>query len=219
MAESLGLTSESYTYDNLLAGDFPIIAKEIVVISGQDLSKGSLIGKITKIVGSAVAGDGDTGNGTVSAIVGGHATKLGTYSLECVEASAHAGRFKVLDPNGVRLDDLTVAVAYSNEHLGLTISDGAADFIVGDTFTIAITEGSGKYTLALAASVDGSELYENMCVLAKDTDASSGDVTTTGWFSGEYNENKVTFGTGVTFANSKNELCKYSIYLVEATQV
>ena len=219
MAESLGLTSEIFTYDNLVAGDFPIIAEEITVISGQNLDKGTLIGKITRAVGSATADAGNTGNGTASAVTGGDNTKIGIYTLTCVEAATNAGRFKVIDPDGERLDDLTVAVAYSTEHIGLTISDGSADFIVGDKFTIEVTAGSGKYTKALAASTDGSENYENMCILAKDTDASSADVVTTGWFSGEYNENKVTFGTGLTYANSKSELRKYSIYLKEATQV
>ena len=216
MAESLGLISESFAYENLRSGDFPIIPKEITIITGQNHTKGTLIGKITKVVGVAVAGVGNAGDGIFSAVVGGHKTKIGTYSLECVEVVA--GRFKVIDPDGVRLDDTIVDVAYSNEHLGFTIAAGALDFIVGDTFTIAITAGSGKFTLALAASVDGSELYENMCILAKDTDASSADVTTTGWFSGQYNENKMIFGAGLTYDNSKNELCKYNIFLESATQ-
>ena len=217
MAESFGLTSESYAYENLKSGDFPIITKEITLISGQDLDKGTLIGKITKVVGGAVAGT-NTGNGVFSAVTGGHKTKIGTYTLTCVEASADAGRFKVIDPDGYRIDDATVAVAYSNDHLGFTIADGSTDFIAGDSFTIAVTAGSGKYTLALAASVDGSELWENMCILADDIDASSGDIVCTGWFSGQFNENKVTFGTGITYASSVDELCKYNIFLEAATQ-
>jgi len=40
-------TSESYTPDRLHAGDFPIRSLDITVISGQNLTRGALLGKIT----------------------------------------------------------------------------------------------------------------------------------------------------------------------------
>lgn len=220
MTESLGLTSESYTYDNLMAGDFPIIARGITLISGQNLSKGTLIGRITKSVGAATADESNTGDGVAGAVTGGSQIKIGVYTLTCIDASVSGSEvFSVIDPDGQQLEDLTVGVAYSNNHFGLTIADGDTDFVAGDKFTITVSAGSGKYTKALLASTDGSQQYENMCILAKDTDASSGDVVTTGWLTGEYNENQVTFGTGFTFANSKHELAKYGIHLKSATTV
>jgi hypothetical protein len=40
-------SSESYTPDQLHAGDFPIRTRDITVLSGQNLTRGALLGKIT----------------------------------------------------------------------------------------------------------------------------------------------------------------------------
>ena len=220
MAESLGLTSEAYAFDNIVAGDYPIVSRSIELITGQNLVKGTVIGRITMAVGAATKGAGDTGNGVPGAVTAGDAIKLGVYTLLCHDASVSGSEiFTVFDPDGVRLEDLTIAVAFSNAHFGITIADGSADFIVGDSFTITVAAGSLKYTQALSASKDGSQLHKNMCILAKDTDATSADVTTTGWITGEYNENSVTFGTGLTYDNCKFELAKYGIFLKESLSV
>lgn len=48
MAQSLGLTTETFTYDNLFASDYPKITDGIIVASGQaNLKRGTLLGKIT----------------------------------------------------------------------------------------------------------------------------------------------------------------------------
>lgn len=39
--------SETYSPDNLIAGDFPLVSDEVTVISGQDLARGAVMGKIT----------------------------------------------------------------------------------------------------------------------------------------------------------------------------
>ena len=40
-------TLETNTYDNLIAGDFPLITERETLISGQDLERGALLGRIT----------------------------------------------------------------------------------------------------------------------------------------------------------------------------
>jgi hypothetical protein len=107
--------------------------------------------------GAIVADGGNTGDGAPGAVTPGTAAIDGDYLLECVEAQANAGRFKVIDPNGERLDDLTVAVAYSNNHFGLTIADGATDFVVGDKFTITIAP-----TTAGQVQIPGATLEETV---------------------------------------------------------
>jgi hypothetical protein len=47
MAESLGYTTEDWSPDNLIAGPYPLVTREITLITGQDLSRGALLGKIT----------------------------------------------------------------------------------------------------------------------------------------------------------------------------
>lgn len=57
---------------------------------------------------------------------------------------ANGGVFSVVDPDGIRLADATVGVAYTGDHIKFTIADGAPDFIVGDGFdvTAVITSGT-----------------------------------------------------------------------------
>ena len=86
-----------------------------------------------------------TGNGVASNEAAGSKTLNGTYILTCVNDSATGFAasgsevFKVIAPNGDRLDDLTVGVSYSNDHLVLDIADGSTDFVIGDFWTIAMT--------------------------------------------------------------------------------
>lgn len=47
MPESLGVTQQSLTPDRLIAGSFPIVTEAITLITGQNLSRGALLGKIT----------------------------------------------------------------------------------------------------------------------------------------------------------------------------
>lgn len=90
--------------------------------------------------GKVVAGT-NTGNGTIGTLTFGAKAKAGIYTLTCVTAAANGGTFSVVDPDGYRLADAKVGVAYASSHLGFTIADGAADFIVGDSFTIRHGEG------------------------------------------------------------------------------
>lgn len=93
---------------------------------------------------------GNTGNGTAGAVTPGTSAIEGNYIVTCIDASVSGSEiFRVIDPNGARLEDLTVGAAYSNDHFGVTISDGATDFIVGDFWTVAMTIAhGGKFKLA-----------------------------------------------------------------------
>lgn len=39
--------SETFTPDNLIAGEFPIVTDEVTIVSGQDLTRGAALGKIS----------------------------------------------------------------------------------------------------------------------------------------------------------------------------
>ena len=85
-----------------------------------------------------------TGNGTSSAIVTGSAAIEGDYIIICVDATVSGSEiFDVVDPTGNGLERLTVGVAYLNDHLGVTLTDGSTDFVVGDfwTVTVVIVDG------------------------------------------------------------------------------
>jgi hypothetical protein len=98
--------------------------------------------------GTATADGGNTGNGTAGAVTAGSEAKAGNYIVTCTDATVSGSEiFEVIDPDGERLEDLTVGVAYSNNHFGVTISDGATDFVVGDFWTIAIANTGGLWKL------------------------------------------------------------------------
>lgn len=124
------------TVYSITSGDIPEVGDWVLTCTDPDPGG-------TATAGTATPGGGDTGDGTPSAVTTGTKTLEGTYTLLCIAAAANAGTFSVTDPNGDALEDLTVAVAYLNNHLGLTIADGAADFIVGDSFTILMTIADG----------------------------------------------------------------------------
>lgn len=74
-----------------------------------------------------------------------------------------------------------------------------------------ITSG-GKYKLTNQLSSDGSE--NPKAILAKNTDASGGDVTNTPvYLSGEYNQDVISLGGTTTAASVKDALRALSIYL------
>lgn len=70
---------------------------------------------------------------------------------------------------------------------------------------------SGKYTLSVAAAVDGSQTPD--CVLAEATDASLADKATVAYFAGGFDSSKLTLGAGHTAASIKEGLRAKDIHL------
>ncbi len=149
--------------------------EEIIILSGQNVGVLSVLGKITKSIPTEGAADaGNTGNGALTLVTGGDDTQIGTYVLTCMAAAANGGAFAVTAPNGEALPDAQVGVAYVNPQINFTIGDGAADFAVGDTFTIEVTAGSGKCKAIDFTAVDGSQ--QAYGIAAGDYDAGAADI-------------------------------------------
>lgn len=70
---------------------------------------------------------------------------------------------------------------------------------------------SGKYTLSLSASSDGSQTPA--VILAEACDASGGDKLTPAYFGGVFNENALTLGTAHTKASIREALRDVGIKL------
>jgi hypothetical protein len=99
-------------------------------------------------VAVGTAGYTGTGNGTASAVVCGALCKAGDYLITCFDATVSGSEiFSVVDPEGNRLADLVVGVAYLNEHFGLTLTDGGTDFVAGDLWTLTIVTTGGVFSL------------------------------------------------------------------------
>ncbi|RJX35660.1 MAG: head decoration protein [Desulfarculus sp.] len=133
---------------------------------------------------------GNTGDGAMGAITVGDQAQVGDYVLTCIEAAANAGVFQVVAPNGYRLPDLTVGVAYAGDHLSMTLADGDNDFIVGDKFTITVAPVDANVGLFQVVSPSGYVLppltvgvayagdHLNMTLADGDTDFAVGDLIT-----------------------------------------
>lgn len=120
--------------------DTPVAIEGLFNGNGLELPDGAALDTVQKSSGSAIAitaAEGNTGDGTAGTITQGSLAKEGAYTLECSNAAVSGSEvFSVYDPENIKLDDLTVGVAYDNGHFAVTISDGYDDFIVGDTFTV-----------------------------------------------------------------------------------
>jgi hypothetical protein len=101
--------------------------------------------------------------------------QVGAYTLTVVTAASNAGHFTIQRPDGAMQAEGNVAAAYSDGGIAFTLADGATDFIVGDTFTITVAAGSGKYVQYDEDGVNGSEVAAGVLIAA--TDASLADKT------------------------------------------
>lgn len=211
MVENL-VTSSSVARDNLISGTFPLITRKIIVLSGQNIARGTLMGKIKKNTTVVVTPGANTGNGTCTLPTIGKGAKIGNYIVECKEAVIDGGVFSVVDPDGVALKDAAMGTYISN-HVNFTLTDGTADFIVGDKFTLAVTAGSEKYVESLAVAVDGSQ--EPDSILVRAVDSSLGDKKSEAYETGQFNKEKVVFGAGHSYASTKDGLREKGIYLEE----
>lgn len=199
--------------DKLIAGEFPRVMKTATLKSGENRTRGAVLGEVLTIA-AAVAG-ANTGNGVFGAITGGIRLKAGIYTVLCIAAAANAGTFILTSPNGDRVGkDITVAVAFVSDHMNFTIADGAADFIVGDKFTITVSR-SGKFILSAAAAVDGSNIPS--AILVEDCDATAADKDCSIYESGEFDEATVVLGAGHTLATVRPDLKAQNIYLRTTT--
>jgi Bacteriophage lambda head decoration protein D len=214
-------SSSAYTPDMLLLDDINLLSRKITLLSGQNLVRGSVLGQITLgAASSAVKASGaNTGTGTLVLDV---TTPIlpnaiaGLYTVRCTVASANAATFRVTDPKGVVLGDVSFSGSLASgtfaDRIKFAVTDAATDFIVGDGFDITIAAGSGKYVLSLAAAVDGSAIPD--CILIVDTNASASDVDTEGYFRGRFADSLVTLGTGQTVAAIREGLRQKGIDLV-----
>ncbi len=137
----------------------------ITVLSGQDLSAGAVIGRVSKGIGrvSIPTVAGGTGTGTVSNVYAGPEVEVGSYVLTCITAVAHGGVFTLTTPSGKLLPNLTMTPGsggttnYRSRHINFTITD-ATDFIVNNSFTFVVSTaeptvigGTGTGTISALA--------------------------------------------------------------------
>jgi hypothetical protein len=207
------ISEASFTPDDGLVLS-PTVSRKITLVSGQNLKRGSVLGRVNAgAAGSAAKSGGNTGNGTLTLdastpVLPG--AKAGIYTVRLITVAANSGTFRVTDPDGFVLGDVAVGATFSND-VKFATADGATDFALGDGFDITVAAGSGKFALSLAGAADGSQTPAS--ILAEDCDASGGDKITVAYFGGTFDENACTYGTGHTSVTCREPLRDRSILL------
>lgn len=146
----------------------------IVIAAGAGILKaGTILGLIAAGAITSAANAGNTGNGTMSAAVGGANVQPGAYAVEFTSATA----FRVVDPDGNEVGLGKVGTAFAGE-VAFTITAGGTAFVNGDGFTITVASGSQKYTPVKPAATDGSAvaaavLYHRVDATLIDVDAAA----------------------------------------------
>lgn len=207
----------TFNHDNLIAGTAVNAVTESIVVDTGALVRGTLLGKIT--VGALTAAGAASTPAPAAATITAEptaaaGTAVGVHRFECaIGGSATASKWNHYGPDGSFIGTATGNTAYSGGGLGLTITDAGTDPVAGEAFAVTVTAaaGSGKYIKSLAAATDGSQTP--VAILAEDADATSADVTTVAYVTGEFNTAAITFGTGHTAASVKAGLAALGIHL------
>lgn len=137
------LTEGQHAGEFLVSEDEGTLSRDTVtVLSGQNLKAGEVIGKATRALAAApIPAVVGTGNGTMTAIKPGPDAQTGSYVVKCITAAANGGTFSVTAPDGNALPNAAVGTAYKHSHIEFLLNDGSTDFILNDTFTVAVTAG------------------------------------------------------------------------------
>lgn len=125
------------------------------------------------VVAAAEKAGGNTGDGTVTVLSVTGTPLPGDYVLTCITAVADGGVFRLVGPTGeVISSSVTMtpgpggATVINVGGIQFTLTDGAADFIVGDAFTITVPATAVELTAKwkgesgndLHVEVDGEDL-------------------------------------------------------------
>jgi len=137
----------THLMDNLIGGDKKLVTESVMVPSGSPV-RGTVMGRVKNSVPATGTADaGNTGDGTVTVVKGGPETKKGTYTIECITAEANGGTFQVSNPDGSILGLVKIQAGagadadFASPEIGFKVTDGATNFVVGDKFTVAVSDG------------------------------------------------------------------------------
>lgn len=187
--------------------------EKIDVLAAQVLVPGSVLGQV-RIATAPTSGTGvGTGNGTMTSVTSGKNTIVGTYTATCIAVDGNASSWSVKNPNGSALPAATAGIAYTSEELNFTIADGGTDFVVGDTFTVAVTVGGLQHRALSIGAVDGSGVASGLSFADYDASA-SGNRTVSYTGGGTY---EILPGDTITGATSASTARVVSLTLATGT--
>ena len=157
------IATDSQRFSNVikyeLAPDVAICRDKVIAreAGATDYTVGLVLGKtLTGGAAVATAAAGNTGTGTFGTITVGGTAVVGTYTLRIEQAVTDKGLFAVFFPDGKSAGTGMVGSAFTGGGLSFTLGD-ATDFVVGDSFTIAVT-GTEKWKAFDPTATDGSHI-------------------------------------------------------------
>lgn len=176
----------------------------VTVLADQVLKAGHVVGKITEGAKTAVgaAGNPAPAAATITAApTAAITTKPGVHLFQAIQpGSGTASKWQHIDPDGEHVGVATGNTAYAGGGLsGLTITDASTDPVVGETFTVTVSEAaaSGKYKEYNPANTDGSEVPDGILYAAVDATGADKDGLVIGR-QAEINTHILTWFTGAT---------------------
>jgi len=140
----------------------------VVTQAGTEIKSGTVLAQVDAGAGTFAMDAGATGNPTAGTITIGAAAIPGVYAVEFTAAT----KFTVEDPNGKTIGTGTLGSAFSKAGVGVTLTAGATPAVAGDTATITVAAGTGKYIAYTANAAAGPAA----AILYSGLDAATGDV-------------------------------------------
>jgi hypothetical protein len=147
--------------------DGMVCRDNIVLLTGfGQLEAGTVLGQVGHaLTGTAAALGANTGNGTFGAITVGDPAVAGVYTVRMADAT----HYVVEDPNGVEIGHGVTAVAFAGGGLSFTWTAGGVAMVAGDSYTITVAPGSGKYVPYDPTGNDGREFASAILYGGRDT--------------------------------------------------
>jgi hypothetical protein len=135
----MSLTEANHALEFLLnEADGHLSREQGVLLSGQNLIAGAVLGQINKAQAAApIPAIVGTGTGAMSALSFGPDVQTGSYVITLTATSSTAA-FSVVAPDGTILPNGAVGTAYVSRHLSFLISNGGT-MTTGDAYTVVVT--------------------------------------------------------------------------------
>jgi hypothetical protein len=166
---------------------------EIMAFAGADeIAEGTILARTAVATAITITPGTNTGDGTctlASVIAGDVVPAVGDYKLECVEAITNGGRFKLEDPSGQLLTTQF-----------FTLTDGATDFAVADSFTLT-TAADGKLGLYSPTGLGGLQVPKFVLTNALSV-AGAGNVKIRPMVSGQVERGRLVIDDGSTVTDA-----------------
>lgn len=123
----------------------------VITQTGVELVSGQLLAQSDTGTGTYAMVAGSTGNPTCGAITVSGPALPGVYRAIFESAT----KYEIEAPNGVTLGVGTVGTVFNQGGLSFTIAAGGTAAVAGDSFTITVAAGTGKYVAYAANGTAG----------------------------------------------------------------